>query len=367
MGAFFTNLQVRHASTKAICSALPKLTNARAYVSPESNGWVTVYTEATEDQNDKTLRAIAVGLSKSLKADVLAFLVHDSDIAAYWLYCNGALTDEFDSAPDCFGQKVNEKTRARVRGNTETLLPICVAGTTRDQLDAVLHPPDGHPTFAEEIVTELAKLLGIDEGRACLGFNYFDEEGAEILPDVAEFEPIGKGAERKEAEAIDTTDAPTTPMPDTYPIAINMLTQTWSPRYGPSSSATAQMVAMFGQQADAIMKQMRDQFDKSTRELLKKSTVAGRPTFEELKLARDQGPEALAALIAAKTPEQLTEIGGGAAVCGLEEFVSALLKHGLDPNAKSLNGRTTIDTAAQSGTESAIYWLVKAAAEGGKP
>lgn len=364
MGAFFTNLQVRNASSKAICAALPKLTDSRAYVSPETNGWVTVYCEAIEDQNDKTLRAIAGGLSKSLRADVLAFLVHDSDIAAYWLYHNGTLTDEFDSAPDYFGQEVDEETRARVRGNTELLLPLCIAGTTRDQLEAVLHPPDGHPTFAEEIVSELAKLLGIDETRACLGFNYFDEEGVETLPDVAEFEPIGNAAERKESEEAEDANAAEMPVPDTYSLAVGMLTQIWSRQ---QEKYVRQFSAMVGPDTAKLLKQMQQQFDKSARDMLKNSTVSGRPTIEELKTARDQGPEALAALIAAKAPGQLTEIGVGAAVSGLKEFVAALLKHDLDPKVAGFNGLTTLDAAAQHGTESAIYRLVKAAADRKKP
>lgn len=364
MGAFFTNLHICHASSKAICAALPGLTESRAYVSPEGNGWVTVYLEATEDQNDKTLRAIAGGLSKNLKTDVLGFLVHDSDIAAYWLYRNGTLTDEFNSAPDYFGEPVDEKTRARVRGNTDILLPLCIAGTSRAQLDEVLHPADGFPTFAEEIVTELAKLLGIDEMRASLGFNYCDEEGAENLPDVAEFEPIGRGAERKEAEPADDTNAPVIPMPDSYPIAINMLTQTWNSKYDQSNAAFAKMFAMFGKDAGDMMKQMRAQFDKSARELLKKSGLPGLPSIEALKSARDAGPEALAALIAEKTPGKLTEIGIGAAVDGLEPFLVALLKRGLDPKAANPAGRTTLDAAAQHGTDSTVYRLAKASAEG---
>jgi len=359
MGAFFTNLQIRSTSTQAVCAALPKLTDSRAYVSPEGNGWVTVYLEATEDQNDKTLRTIAGGLSQSLQADVLGFLVHDSDIAAYWLFQNGRLTDEFDSAPDYFGARVDAKTRARVRGNTDILLPLCLAGTSHAQLNQVLHPADGFATFADETVTELAKLLGIDETRASLGFNYFDEEGAENLADVAEFEPVGRGAERKEAEPPGDSDVPPFPLPDSYPIAINMLTQTWNSQYDQSSPATAKMFTMFGKDAGDIMKQMRDQFDKSARDLLKKSTVSGLPTIEELKAARNAGPDALAALIAEKTPGQVTEIGIGAAVYGLEPFLAALLKHGLDPNAANAQGRTTLAAAEQHGQDSAIYRLVK--------
>jgi len=363
MGAFFTNLQIRNASTQAICAALPKLTQSRAYVSPERNGWVTVYPEATEDQNEKTICAIAGGLSQTLKADVLGFLVHDSDIAMYWLFRNGALTDEFNCAPEYFGEHVNEKTRARVRGNTDALLPLCVDGTTCAQLDEVLHPPDGPPAMAEDMVIELAKLLGIDDTRASLGFNYFDEEGAEFLPDVAEFEPVGKGAGRKEARPASDAGEPPAPLLDTYPIAINMLTQTWNSKYDQSNP---QFIKMFGNQTDGMMNQMRDQFDKSSRDLLKKSTVPGLPSIEELKSARDAGPEALAALIAERTPGQLTEIGIGAAVYGLERFLAALLKCGLNPNARNTAGRTTLDAAAQHGTDSAVYRLAKATVEGKK-
>ena len=364
MGSFFTNLQIHNASAKAVSAALSKLVDSRAYVSPAFNGWVTVYPEATEGQNDKTIRAIASGLSKSLYAVVLAFLVHDSDVAAYWLFRKGTLVDEFDSAPDYFGGPVDHRTRQRVRGKTEALLPLCLPGTTPAQLDTVLHPPDGHPPFAEEIVTELAKLLGIDDSRATLGFKYFDEEGAELLSDAADFEPVGQNAGRKASLPPIGACARAMPIPDNYPIAINLLTQMWMPQYTQSDPAAAKMFALFGKDPCVILRQMREQFDRSARDLLKKSAVSNLPAIEELKAARDQGPEALAALVAKKTPSQLTEIGIGAAVYGLEMFLAALLKHGLDPHAANPAGRTTLSAAEQHGKDSAVYRLVKGASEG---
>jgi hypothetical protein len=386
MGASFTNLHIRNAATQAICATLPKLTPSRAYVSPPSNGWVTVYLEVTEDQNEKTLCAFASGLSRTLKTDVLGFLVHHSDIAAYWLYRNGVLTDEFNSAPDYFGGSIDDATRVRVRGDTDVLLPLCVDGTTRAQLDEVLHPADGPPTFAEEIVTDLTKLLGIDDARASLGFNYFNEEGEQLLPDAGDFEPVGNGTERKVSQEsvptlddilpanpiplpVDTAEPPdeneslttASPLPDMYPLAIAMLTQTWSDQH----KETVQVYSdMFKQNTDVVFKKMLDGFDTSVRELLRKSAVSNRPTFEELKTARDQGPEALAELIAEKTPDQLTEIGVGAADCGLEAFLAALFKRGLDPNASNAQGRTTLSAAEQHGKDSAVYRLAKATAEG---
>src|SRR5215831_630598 len=122
MGASFTNLHVRNSSPQSVCAALPKLTPSRAYVSPPTNGWVTVYIEVTEDQDEKKLRAVAEGLSRTLKADVIAFLVHDSSIALYWLYRCGNLADQFNSRPDYFDDAVDAQTRERVRGKSDVLL-----------------------------------------------------------------------------------------------------------------------------------------------------------------------------------------------------------------------------------------------------
>src|SRR5215469_18162511 len=124
MGASFTNYQVRGKSAAEVSKALEPLVKARAYVSPEKNGWVTVYDEASE-VDEKARQNIGEGLSKKLETAVLAFAVYDSDMAMYWLYQDGILLDEFDSAPEFF-KKVSEKVRLRVRGDAEKLLPLCI-------------------------------------------------------------------------------------------------------------------------------------------------------------------------------------------------------------------------------------------------
>jgi hypothetical protein len=383
MGAFFTNLHVRNSSTQAVCEVLPKLTQSRAYVSPPTNGWVTVYTQATEDQDEKKLCALAGGLSKMLKANVLAFLVHDSSIACYWLYVCGELADQFNSAPDYFDESVNEQRREQVRGNVDALLPLCITGTGRQELDEVLHPPDGPPTFAEEIVYDLARLLGIDDARASLGFEYFTDEGEELLPDAGSFEPVGKGAERMRSKQSEPSDlaqvlgenliplpldtaaaaesepsATALPVPDMYPVAISMLTQLWSKKH---EEAVDVYSRMSGLDAETVSRKMVEGFDLAAGGLLKKSTVRGLPTIEELLAARNDGPEALAELLAKRTPEQLANIGAIAATHGATDFVAALLKRGLDPNAPNEQGVTTLSAAEQHGRDSAVFRIVKAA------
>jgi hypothetical protein len=89
---------------------------------------------------------------------------------------------------------VSEEICEAVRGNSNILIPLCVPGTTREQIDAVIHPQDGFPAFAEEILIALAQLLGVDEGRISLGFEYFEQDGESILDDASEFERVGQGA-----------------------------------------------------------------------------------------------------------------------------------------------------------------------------
>src|ERR1041385_4018426 len=147
MGSFLTTLQVRSESTASVREALLPLVKGRAYISPPKNGWVTVYDEASDSQHDALLSRIAAVLSRSLHTAVFAFLVHDSDVAMYWLYQNGKLADKFHSAPEYFGDKVTDTARVRMRGNPDALLPHCVPGTRRAEVDAVLHPPDEAPVM----------------------------------------------------------------------------------------------------------------------------------------------------------------------------------------------------------------------------
>jgi hypothetical protein len=390
MGAFFTNLHVRNSSTEAVVEVLPKLTQSRAYVSPSTNGWVTVYTEATEDQDEKKLCALAGGLSKTLKADVLAFLVHDSSVACYWLYSCGELADEFDSAPDYFGESVNEERREQVRGSIDILLPLCVTGTTGQQLDEVLRPSDGPATFVEEIIYDLARLLGIDDARASLGFEYFTDEGEELLTDAGSFEPVGKGAQRMkskepepadlaevlgenliplpletaEAAESDETSATVIPVPDMYPVAISMLTQLWSKKHEEAVEVYSQMS---GLDRETVCRKMIEGSDDASRGLLKKSTLPGLPTIEELITARNNGPEALAELLVKRTPGQLANIGVVAATHGAADFVAALLKRGLDADAPNEQGVTTLSAAEQHGRDSTVYRVAIAAADERSP
>ncbi len=348
MGAFITNCHVRSDSTDAVCKALKPFVRARAYVSPPKNGWVTVYDEASDKQDQETLCRITRQLSKTLRADAIAFMVHDSDIAQYWLYRRGAIADEFNSCPDYFGNEVHEATRARVVGRPELLLPLCIVGTTQAEVEEVIHPPGGPWAIAEDMLPALGKLLGIDEVRVGLGFNYFEHDNENLLPDSAEFEAVGVAAKGKPPEkpTPNRSALPDIAMPEPFDLAIGMMAQVWNSKHE----------IMVGKE---LLSQLRSNFDRMARDVLRHSTLANRPTLDELKAARDQGPEALAELLARRVPDRLPGVAVGAVTSDLDQFLLALLVRGLDPNAKDDRGVSPLGVAEQTYKDSKVHQLLK--------
>ena len=357
MGARFTNFQVRSDSTGAVCDALKPLVKTRAFVSPPQDGWVTVYDETCDKQNVAENLRVASGLSRAMKTAVFGFMVHASDVAVYWLFQSGELVDEFNSRPDYF-KPVDDTERQRLRGRPEVLLPFCVGGTALADVKAIIHPAEGPPLFAESLITDLAKLLGIDDSRASLGFNYFEEEGKGILPDADKFQLVGLGgpSERERRMAALRSQ----PMPDPLVSAIMNIIQRWD--WGPESEESCRVAARIsGRDENEVRAAIMAQPDNFAREVLAKSPLSASIAFDELITARDQGPESLAALLGARVPALLTDIAIIAMYRRSEPFIEALIKHGLNPGGTAFNNETPLNFAKRMGTESTIYKMLKAA------
>src|SRR5262245_44835179 len=134
MGLFCVNLHFRTTDEQGLSAALKNQGVANYHVLPAKNGWVTLYEERASMQDDEWLQELASGLSQELQVPAIAFLVHDSDVACYWLFDDGQLLDQFNSCPDYFDDGALGRGQSQLGGQPDVLLRYCRSGVTEDDL-----------------------------------------------------------------------------------------------------------------------------------------------------------------------------------------------------------------------------------------
>ncbi|MBI3863514.1 MAG: hypothetical protein HY290_16610 [Planctomycetia bacterium] len=172
MGLFCVNLHFRTCDHGALAEALDRGKVSQRRITSAKNGWVSLYEERASQQDDEWIRELALDLSRDLRVAAIAFMVHDSDIACYWLVDNGRLIDEYNSCPDYFEADSATDISGPSGGRADLLLPYCRTGVREGEIAAIL----GKETlFAEEIIERLAQALGIAPERALTDYG----DGAE--------------------------------------------------------------------------------------------------------------------------------------------------------------------------------------------
>src|SRR5262245_44655728 len=136
MGAFAVNLHARIDDTAAVRSCVTDIGATDYYVSKPLRGWVSVYERRLSEQDETWIKQFAGELSGRLGTACVAFLIHDSDIACYWLYDRGRLLDEYNSAPGYF-EEASSDEQERVRGKADVFARYCSPGVTTDQIESV--------------------------------------------------------------------------------------------------------------------------------------------------------------------------------------------------------------------------------------
>jgi hypothetical protein len=166
MGLFCVNFHFRSADDRALSQALHRRGITQYRIVPGKSGWIALYEEQASEQDDRRIRELAGGLSKELEVAAIAFLVHDSDIACYWLFENGQLLDEYNSDPDYFRGDYDGPKRPW-GGRPEVLVRYCRPGVGQVELANILATQTVRATtFAEHLIERLAKALGIDRNLA---------------------------------------------------------------------------------------------------------------------------------------------------------------------------------------------------------
>jgi len=162
MGLFCVNMHFRSTDDKALTGAVKKRGVTAFRVLPAKGRWTTLYEEEASHQDDRRIRELMEGLSRDLKVAAIAFMVHDSDIACYWLYENGQLLDEYNSCPAYFDDDATGDEPPS-GGRPDVLVRYCQPGVAEDDLASMLV---GESVFAEGVIERLAEALGIDVERA---------------------------------------------------------------------------------------------------------------------------------------------------------------------------------------------------------
>lgn len=173
MSATFANVSVRTDGHDAVYDLID---DGEAFISPPILGWVTVFDREASAGNVARLADLAARLSGALHCPALALMVVHGEAFFYLLFEDGALTDEYASDPDFYGDASPEE-RWALRGQPERLLPFVIPGARLDHLQAILQAP-GVP--AVDRCRALAARLGIEN--ATLGFTDLaaKAEGAEV-------------------------------------------------------------------------------------------------------------------------------------------------------------------------------------------
>jgi hypothetical protein len=183
MGLFCVNLHFRTEDHGALSAALDQFGNGRRRILPAKNGWTSLFEEQASMQDENRIRELGEGLSQELGVPAIAFLVHDSDIACYWLFDQGRLLDEYNSSPHYFdAHEADEDSLGPSGGQPEILARYCRNGVDQEELRELLAE---EAVFAEAIVERLADALGIAVERALADYGDVADggEGAEFGDD----------------------------------------------------------------------------------------------------------------------------------------------------------------------------------------
>jgi hypothetical protein len=101
MGNWYTNVAVKGAQQSEVVATLEEL-GRRAYITPETSGWIVVYDQQTDEFDLGTLESLALTLSTRLSCTALASCNADDDVLWLALYENGSLSTRYASSRKAF-------------------------------------------------------------------------------------------------------------------------------------------------------------------------------------------------------------------------------------------------------------------------
>jgi len=218
MGSYYTNIHLLTPNGDLVEHAWTEYWEGRderswCWVSPQYNGWTTVFDWRCDQLNTDILVDLASHLSRVADCVGLAFQVQDSELAEYWLFNQGIEVDHYTSNAEYFAAYAQPPvTNADEEGiftgygpdsapgytthedltdggNTDLLRSLTRTRISEMELEAILRTPS---TIADDILTALASAIGINDTWASIGYHYLVTEG-DTVPGIGAFRHLPPG------------------------------------------------------------------------------------------------------------------------------------------------------------------------------
>ena len=184
MGNWYTNVAVKGAQQTDVLRALEEL-GRRAYVTPETSGWIVVYDQQTDEFDLGILESLALTLSTRLSCTALASCNADDDVLWLALYENGTLRTRYASSRKAFedGDEFPD-----LKETAQVLARAFEKPEANSQVLSVLRQPHGllgllslylkiRLAYVVEVERhlDLSNLLGMPRAAVGLGYTYVNK------------------------------------------------------------------------------------------------------------------------------------------------------------------------------------------------
>jgi hypothetical protein len=184
MGNWYTNVAVKGAQQSDVVAVLEELAR-RAYVTPETSGWIVVYDQQTDDFDLGILESLALTLSTRLSCTALASCNADDDVLWLALYENGILSSRYASSRKEFedGGEFPD-----LKGVAQVLARVFERPDAKNQVLSLLRKSHGalgllslflrtRLAYIVEVQRhlDLSNLLGMPRAAVGLGYTYVNK------------------------------------------------------------------------------------------------------------------------------------------------------------------------------------------------
>jgi hypothetical protein len=184
MGNWYTNVAVKGAQQSEVVATLEEL-GRRAYITPETSGWIVVYDQQTDEFDLGTLESLALTLSTRLSCTALASCNADDDVLWLALYENGSLSTRYASSRKAFEDGAEFPNLPET---AQVLSRVFEKPAAKDQVLRVLRKAHGilgllslylkiRIAYVLEVQRhlELTNLLGMPRAAVGLGYTYVNK------------------------------------------------------------------------------------------------------------------------------------------------------------------------------------------------